>query len=344
MHLRSRPSVLPSLLFLVLLLCASCPAAAQNHIHLNDPDLNYIVNHPSLAPVRYLVAKAIKPFITPDPKPQIAAILPFLPDEPHPWLLANAPRLSRLPKEAAAAQLCDVTSELWMGDQPPPVDVFADIEVSTNRKGGGRAALDRSSWDAAGEALDALGKCPAALEGARRVKVDLYVSGYQEASGRFGEPEAPDEGDSVPGRVAGVLGGMKGMEELVIGVIPEYAGLFSRVMEEDGVRFAGVRKLTPGRGMEAVVGMCPNLEELVGGSYEHHWSWNYHRYLHGVPEGRVDLVRAAGEAARKKGGRVEGPGRLRTLRIRSTNTGWGRDGLLEGLLSSMVSPSSRGGS
>jgi len=285
------------------------------------------LSHPTFPSLKQLFTRISRFFHPLEAVDELVDAIPFLPSrDPHPWLVANAPHLARLRTALVAQQLCNTSSPLYLdpgrGRTPPPPDLFAAVAVDTNSRGYTSTA---AGWWAALEALDALAACPPALAAATRLKVDVYVSTYVSGQGET-SPLPPPE--AVLRRFAAVLPRMRGLRDVAFGVPPEHAAALARVLAEADVRLPGVRRLRLGRGLEALVGMCPDVEEVVGGGYEDHWSWNH--YVPGLAAGRTELVKAVGAAGRGKGGRVEGPGVLSTLRLDSGWNGWEDQQLLEG--------------
>jgi len=91
----------------------------------------------------------------------------FILDARHPWIERNRGQLWRMPN--ASIYLCQVDSVLSI-DDPILDDLFRRLEIDNNRVG-----ISRYGWRNALDRLLEMQNCPAALERAETLHVDIFI-------------------------------------------------------------------------------------------------------------------------------------------------------------------------
>lgn len=185
----------------------------------------------------------------------------FILDANHPWIKENRVWLERAPEPQH--DLCDLHSPLR---GPPkeshgyPADLFKRLEVDNNRVG-----IHRSGWDNAVARLREMKKCPAALEDAEVLHVDIYVNNGL----TYGE-ELPEPPEELPPLFAEVLDSMPNLKRLDWGVPAKSSQFFEKAFVQRNLSLPSLQHLVPGAFSDYLVPVCRNIKVLEAGN---HWSW-----------------------------------------------------------------------
>jgi hypothetical protein len=183
----------------------------------------------------------------------------FIHDFRHPWIEQNIQWLERRPDPMN--DLCAPDSALRNGDVEGyaiPSDLFARLEIDNNRYG-----INRAGWPNMQDRLKEIIACPVALQQVTYLYIDVYV---------------PDGGWMDPGQKAielmgRALSAMKSLRHLHWGIPSEANKYFSEGFAQQDLQLPSVKHLVVGAYAQYMVSVCPYLEKLEGGGYEHHWSW-----------------------------------------------------------------------
>lgn len=192
----------------------------------------------------------------------------FILDTNHPWLEENKAWLSNYPDVEKA--ICSKESFLWRDGahgHTLPEDLFSKLNIDNNKAG-----ISRKGWKNAAERLQELKACPAALEDAKELHVDIYVHDSQHSDILMGESTMPPS--SVPRLFTDVLAHMLQLTKLKFGVSGRATPAFHEAFAAANVTLPSLRYLVPGAYSEWLIRMCPNLETVQAGDYFDHWSWN----------------------------------------------------------------------
>jgi hypothetical protein len=194
----------------------------------------------------------------------------FILDTDHPWIQDNKGWLSS--HRNVERELCSKVSSLWRDGahgQTLPKDLFARINIDNNKAG-----ISRQGWKNAAARLEELKICPAALEDATELYVDIYVHDSMYAD--FSERESTMPPSSLPKMFVDTVASIPFLERLSFGVSARSTPAFEAAFAEANITLPSIKYLVPGAYSEWLIPRCPNLKFVQAGSYFDHWSWNHY--------------------------------------------------------------------
>ncbi|CAN8106292.1 unnamed protein product [Discula destructiva] len=219
----------------------------------------------------------------------------FILDTKHPWLATHKAWLARYPNVRDA--ICTRNSSLWTRPVTPahalPEDLFAILTIDNNNNNNNNSnGVDRPcGWTNAAARLHEMHGCAAALDGARHLHIDVYVSDANYHFFSRSDPVYPPP--DLSALAVDVLAKMDKLERLDWGISGEATRKFEPAFVEKNLTLPSVRHLQPGAWSDYLVSRCPNLEILEAGSYVHHWSWNERvSRLDDIMDPRLELIKA----------------------------------------------------
>ena len=174
----------------------------------------------------------------------------------------------------ASIYLCQVDSVLSI-DDPILDDLFRRLEIDNNRVG-----ISRYGWRNALDRLLEMQNCPAALERAETLHVDIFIH-------RNREPLNPPS--ELLGLFALVLDSMPNLGTIIWDMPCEQTPLFGEALAARNSKLPSIRSLSVGPFSEYLVPLCPNVDTLTYSPKEWHCDW---KVKSGRPPPRELLVKA----------------------------------------------------
>jgi len=197
----------------------------------------------------------------------------FILDARHPWIEANRPALESRPD--VAHYLCQVDAAFNI-DNEIPHDLFHRLEINNNRAG-----TNRLEWSDALRRLREIQTCGAALEGVKKLELDIYV---------YDGREPHDPSSELLGAFLDVLASMVNVKTIVWDMPCEQTQVFGEAFITRELRLPSVETLILGPFSEYMVALCPNLNSLAYSLEAWHCDWQWRR---GKPCPKKLLIKAA---------------------------------------------------
>lgn len=189
----------------------------------------------------------------------VSTIPLFIHDLRHHWIEENIAWLERRPYPTN--DLCVANSALRNGKihgRAVPADLFDRLNIDNNRAG-----IERKGWVNMRDRLKEISKCPVALQQVTYLYIDVY------------DDEWPmDPGEKSIQLLADVLSAMPNLKRIKWGIPAKANKFFEKVFAQQSLQLPSITHLVVGAFAQHMVSICPNLERLEGGKYNHHWSWS----------------------------------------------------------------------